>query len=60
MENKGALGKRSKAMDTQICALRDRIVDQEVQLENCPTEQMVADTGTKALGKPSLLTSETL
>ena len=51
MENKGALGKRSKAMDIQIYALRDRIVDQEVQLEHCPTEEMVADVGTKALGK---------
>jgi hypothetical protein len=51
MENKGALGKRSKAMDIQIYALRDRIVDQEVQLVYCPTEEMVADIGTKALGK---------
>ena len=51
MENKGALGKRSKAMDTHIYALRDRIVDQEVQLEYCPTEEMVADIGTKSLGK---------
>ena len=51
MENKGALGKRSKAMDIQVYALRDRIVDQEVQLVYCPTEEMVADIGTKALGK---------
>ena len=51
MENKGALGKRSKAMDTQLYALSDRIVDQEVQLKHCPTEEMVADVGTKALSK---------
>ena len=38
-------------MDIQVYALRDRIVDQEVQLVYCPTEEMVADIGTKALGK---------
>ena len=51
MENKGALGKRSKAMDNQLYSLSDRIVDQEVQLKHCPTEEMVADVGTKALSK---------
>ena len=51
MENKGAIGKRSKAMDTQIYALRDRIVDQEVQLEYLGTDEMAADIGTKPLAR---------
>ena len=51
MENKGAIGKRSKAMDTQIYALRDRIVDQEVQLEYLGTNEMAADIGTKPLAR---------
>ena len=51
MENKGAIGKRSKAMDTQIYALRDRIVDQEVQLEYLDTNEMAADIGTKPLAR---------
>ena len=52
MENKGAIGKRNKAMDIQIHALRDRrIVDQEVQLEYLGTEEIAADVGTKLLAK---------
>ena len=51
MENKGAIGKRSKAMDTQIYALRDRIVDQEVQLEYLGTDEMAADIGTTPLAR---------
>ena len=52
MENKGAIGKRNKAMDSQIHALRDRrIVDQEVQLEYLGTEEIAADVGTKPLAK---------
>ena len=38
-------------MDTQLYDLSDRIVDQEVQLKHCSTEEMVADIGTKALSK---------
>ena len=45
MENKGAIGKRSKAMDTQIYALR------EAQLEYLGTDEMAADIGTKPLAR---------
>ena len=51
MENKGSLTKRSKAMDTQIYALRDRMIDQEVQMQYLPTSNMVADIFTKSLGR---------
>ena len=51
MENKGSLAKRSKAMDTQLYALRDRMIDQEVQLKYVPTSDMLADIFTKPLGK---------
>jgi hypothetical protein len=51
MENKGAIGKRRKEMDTKIYALRDRIADQEVQLEYLGTEEMAADIGTKPLAR---------
>jgi hypothetical protein len=55
MENKGAMGKRSKAMNTQIYALRDRwIVDQEIQLEYLGTGEMAADIGTKHLAREKL------
>ena len=51
MENKGSLAKRSKAMDTQLYALRDRMIDQEVQLQYVSTAAMVADIFTKPLGR---------
>ena len=52
MESKGTIGKRSKAMDAQIHALRNRrTADQEVQLEYLGTEEMAADVGTKPLAR---------
>ena len=51
MENKGSLAKRSKAMDTQLYALRDRMIDQEVQLKYISTSDMIADIFTKPLGR---------
>ena len=51
MENKGSIAKKSKAMATQIFALRDRMIDHEVELKYLSTVEMAADIGTKALGK---------
>jgi len=51
MENKGSLTKRSKAMDIQIYALRDRMIDQEVLMKYLSTVNQAADIGTKALGR---------
>jgi hypothetical protein len=38
-------------MATQIFALRDRMIDHEVELKYLSTVEMAADIGTKALGK---------
>ena len=52
MESKCTIGKRSKEMDAQIHALRDRrIVDQEAQLGYLGTEEMAANVGTKPLAR---------
>ena len=51
MENKGSIAKKSKAMATQIFALRGRMIDHEVELKYLSTVKMAADIGTKSLGK---------
>ena len=51
MQNKGSMAKRTKAMDTQIYALRDRMIDHEVQLKYISTVNMAADIATKPLGR---------
>ena len=51
LENVGAHSKKSRSMDTQIFAVRDRLCDQEIVLEYLQTDSMPADIGTKALGR---------
>ena len=51
LENVGAHSKKSRSMDTQIFAVRDRLCDQECKLEYLQTDSMPADIGTKALGR---------
>ena len=51
LENTGAHSKKSRSMDIQIFAVRDRLLDQECKLEYLPTNSMPADIGTKALGR---------
>ena len=51
LENTGAHSKKSRSMDIQIFAVRDRILDQEIKLEYLPTDHMPADILTKSLGR---------
>ena len=50
--NRGSLGKASRAMDLEVLAIRNRIEDHEVGVEYCMSDNMNADLGTKALGLP--------
>jgi hypothetical protein len=50
--NRGSLGKASRAMDLEVLAIRNRIEDHEVGVEYCMSDNMSADLGTKALGLP--------
>jgi hypothetical protein len=50
--NRGSLGKASRAMDLEVLAIRNRIEDHEVGVEYCMSDNMAADLGTKALGLP--------
>ncbi len=50
--NRGSLGKASRAMDLEVLAIRNRIEDHEVGVEYCMFDNMSADLGTKALGLP--------
>ena len=47
--NRGSLGKTSRAMDLEILATRNRIEDHEISTEFIRTIYMAADIGTKAL-----------
>ena len=47
--NRGSLGKTSRAMDLEILATRNRIEDHEISTEYIRTIYMAADIGTKAL-----------
>ncbi len=50
--NRGSLGKASRAMDLEVLAIRNRIEDHDVSVEYVITDNMAGDTGTKALGLP--------
>ena len=50
--NRGSLGKSSRAMDLKTLSTRNRIEDHEVKTEYCETGDMIADMGTKALAEP--------
>ncbi len=51
--NRGSLGKASRAMDLEVLAIRNRIEDHEVGVEYCMSDNTSADLGTKALGLPN-------
>ena len=44
--NRGSLGKASRAMDLEVLAIRNRIEDHEVGVEYCMSDNMSADLGT--------------
>jgi hypothetical protein len=50
--NRGSLGKSSRAKDLKTLSTRNRIEDHEVKTEYCETGDMIADMGTKALAEP--------
>ena len=49
--NRGSLGKSSRAMDLKTLCIRNRIEDHLVQVDYIETKDQVADQGTKALGE---------
>ncbi len=61
MDNQGAiaLGKnpvhhnRTKHIDIKYHFIREKVLNGEIDLRYCPTQDMIADTLTKALAKPS-------
>ena len=50
--NRGSLGKSSRAMDLEVLTTRNRIEDHQVSTEYADTDNMLADIGTKALTVP--------
>ena len=50
--NRGSLGKSSRAMDLEVLTTRNRIEDHQVSTEYADTDNMLADIGTKALTLP--------
>ena len=50
--NRGSLGKSSRAMDLEVLATRNRIEDHQVSTEYADTDNMLADIGTKTLSVP--------
>ena len=61
MDNQGAiaLGKnpvhhsRTKHIDIKYHFIREKVLNEEINLKYCPTQEMIADTLTKTLAKPS-------
>ena len=53
--NRGSLGKSSRAMDLEVLTTRNRIEDHQVSTEYADTDNMLADIGTKALMVPKFL-----
>ena len=51
--NRGSLGKTSRAMDLEVLAIRNRVEDHEVATEYANTINQLADMGTKALSVPT-------
>jgi hypothetical protein len=47
--NRGSLGKNSRAMDLEVLSIRNRIEDHQIVTQYCATTNMIADIGTKAL-----------
>jgi hypothetical protein len=47
--NRGSLGKASRAMDLETLTIRNRIEDHQIATQFCSTLNMIADIGTKAL-----------
>ena len=47
--NRGSLGKASRAMDLETLTIRNRIEDHQIATQYCATLNMIADIGTKAL-----------
>jgi hypothetical protein len=47
--NRGSLGKNSRAMDLKTLTIRNRIEDHEVETEWLETKEMLGDMGSKAL-----------
>jgi hypothetical protein len=47
--NRGALAKKTRAMDMKTLSVRNKIEDMKVVPVYCETSQMIADIGTKAL-----------
>ncbi len=50
--NRGSLGKASRAMNLEVLAIRNRIEDHDVSVEYRMTKNMAGNMGTKALGLP--------
>ena len=50
--NRGSMGPTSRAMSLKTLSARNRIEDHEVKTEWIPTEDMVADIGTKSIPHP--------
>jgi hypothetical protein len=51
--NRGSLGKASRAMDLEVLAIRNRVEDHKVATEYANTVNQLADMGTKALSVPT-------
>ena len=51
--NRGSLGKASRAMDLEVLAIRNRVEDHEVATEYVNTVNQLSDMGTKALSVPT-------
>jgi hypothetical protein len=49
--NRGSLGKASRAIDLEILTIRNRIEDHQIATQYCNTKNMIADIGTKALSE---------
>ena len=51
LENNGRLsaGKRSRHMNIKLFYMTDKINNKELEIQYCPTDEMVADYFTKAL-----------
>ena len=47
--NRGALAKKTRAMDMRVMTIRNKIEDMKVVPHYLSTEKMIADIGTKAL-----------
>jgi hypothetical protein len=47
--NRGSLGKASRAIDLKILTIRNRIEDHQIATQYCNTQNMIAHIGTKAL-----------